>query len=54
MHRYRERAEDLRATARTVAHADNKKILLSAADRHDLLADTLERARTSERGTALS
>ncbi len=40
---YRERAEALRTTAQSVSHADNKKILLAAADRYDQLADSLER-----------
>ena len=38
---YRERAEALRATAQSVSHADNKKILLATADRYDQLADSL-------------
>ena len=49
MPQYREMAGDLRATARDMSHADNKKILLAAADRYDRLADSDERARTDAR-----
>jgi hypothetical protein len=38
---YRERAEALRATAQSVSHADNKKVLLATADRYDQLATHL-------------
>ena len=49
MHRYRERAEDLRGAALSVSHADNKKILLAAADRYEQLAHSDEQARTDAR-----
>ena len=39
---YRERAEALRTAAQYVLHADNKKILLTTADRYDQLADSIE------------
>ena len=53
MHRYREVAADLRATARNMSHTDNKKSLLAAADRYDQLADSNERPRTDARSNEI-
>jgi len=49
MPQYPEMTRDLRATARDMAHADNKKIFPAAADRCHQLDDSDERARPDAR-----